>query len=171
MKYTSVQSNEAKKGYVQTLWKPFCVHFSKCFHRNFVKTTLSLRNTVVKTLYLCLFSIYFHCVFIQSFLKTIYWSFVWKTSVIIRLAAFREKIAQNWQIWVFLPEDSPRQISWLADLGISASRFPKADFLIGRFGYFCNQIPPRQIWVFLLLIPPISAGRFSEIHQIHWQIY
>ena len=84
--------------------------------------------------------------------------------------------------------------SWLAVLGISASRFPDwqilvfllsrflpyqiywlADLLIGRFGYFCQQIPPRQIsW---LADFGISAGRFApadllsgRLGYICWQI-
>ena len=100
-----------------------------------------------------------------NFLSLLYWSFMCKTSVIIRLPALQKKFSPNWQIWVFLLADSPPGTFpdwhiWVFLLADSS----QADFLTGRFGYFCQQIPPWQItWLTDL---GISAGRFPK--QISW---
>ena len=101
----------------------------------------------------------------------------------------------DWQIWLIC-----WQIYWLADMGISASTFPPgrfsdwqfgksaADLLTGRFGYFCQQILPQQIFwlaylgiyagrlpqaVLVNLLADLLTGRFGESVGIFtdWQIW
>ena len=79
-----------------------------------------------------------------------------------------------WRLGYFCWQVPPRQISWLEDFGISASK-PPAEFLTGRFGESAGKFPDWQIWwicwqiywwqswVFLLADPP------NFCWQIWWQ--
>ena len=112
------------------------------------------------------------------------WSFVWRTSVIIRLPSLREKICSKLaNLGISASRFSPWRISWLAEVGVSASRFPPADLLsyrfgesAGRFGKFCQQIPLGKFpdWQSLVFLPAdFPPSRFTEwqIWWICWQIW
>ena len=89
----------------------------------------------------------------------------WLADLGISASRFLPSRFPDWQILVFLlSRFLPHQISWQADLVNLL-----ADLLTGRFGYFCQQIPPRQIsW---LADFGISAGRFTPSRFPDWQIW
>ena len=99
----------------------------------------------------------------------IYWSFVWKTSVFIRLPALQETF-------------SPKQIYWLADLVNLPADYPPSRFTDWQIWWICWQILPSrftdwQIWWIcqqIYLPANLLTGRFGEsagrftLQQIYW---
>ena len=128
------------------------------------------------------------------------WSFVWKTSVFIRLPALREKFAQNWQKYPGIsagrfPHPSRCtnwQIWWICQQIPSTPNFCQQIFwqsphLLAKFtpqilladfwqspNLLADSPPPNFCWQIFWQSPnlrPISAGRVSDSHQISCQIY